>query len=202
MSVIRQKGKSQNGCFKKTKQAKFSEKQTFPTPWYTHTHMCVSGGKKCSFFGKFGFLWFLETLVLRFTLLPYYRRFHSKIYVTEFVINVDFQDKMAGYHVSTCRLLYRYILSIIGIIIGLSAAGCFGGVYHNYHAAGWGLVSGVFALLAFILHVKVRRDSSCSIRPAFFIRLKKIGIFGAVLGVAVFIGYLIKGILVHETGKY
>ena len=33
-SVIRQKGKSQNGCFKKTKHAKFSGKRTFLTPWY------------------------------------------------------------------------------------------------------------------------------------------------------------------------
>ena len=30
-SVIRRKGKSQNGCFKKTKQAKFSKKLTFLT---------------------------------------------------------------------------------------------------------------------------------------------------------------------------
>ena len=30
--VIRQKGESQNGCYKKTKHAKFSEKQTFLTP--------------------------------------------------------------------------------------------------------------------------------------------------------------------------
>ena len=30
--VIRQKGESQNGCFKKTKHAKFSEKLTFLTP--------------------------------------------------------------------------------------------------------------------------------------------------------------------------
>ena len=35
-SVIRQKGESQNGCFKKTKYAKFSEKQTVLTPWYAH----------------------------------------------------------------------------------------------------------------------------------------------------------------------
>ena len=32
MSVIRQKEESQNGCFKKTKHAKFSEKGTFLTP--------------------------------------------------------------------------------------------------------------------------------------------------------------------------
>ena len=31
-SVIRQKGESQNECFKETKHAKFSEKQLFPTP--------------------------------------------------------------------------------------------------------------------------------------------------------------------------
>ena len=31
-SVIRQKGESQNGCFKKTKHAKFSTKRTFLTP--------------------------------------------------------------------------------------------------------------------------------------------------------------------------
>ena len=38
-SVIRQKGEShesQNGCFMKTKHAKFSEKRTFLTPWYAH----------------------------------------------------------------------------------------------------------------------------------------------------------------------
>ena len=33
MSVIRQNGESQNGCFKKTKHAKFSGKQTFLSPW-------------------------------------------------------------------------------------------------------------------------------------------------------------------------
>ena len=33
-SVIRQKGESQNGCFKKTKYVKFSDKRTFLTPWF------------------------------------------------------------------------------------------------------------------------------------------------------------------------
>ena len=56
-SVIRWKGRSQNEFFKKTRHAKFSEKQ-----------------KNCSFFRKFGMLYFLETPVLRFTLFPYYRQ--------------------------------------------------------------------------------------------------------------------------------
>ena len=47
--VIKQKSKYQDGCFKKTKHAKFSEKQTFLTPWYAD---------------KFRVLCFLETPVL------------------------------------------------------------------------------------------------------------------------------------------
>ena len=39
-SVMRQKGESQNGCFQKRKHAKF------------HKCVCVSAGKKGSFFGK------------------------------------------------------------------------------------------------------------------------------------------------------
>ena len=38
-------------------------------------YVCGSGGKKCSFFGKFGVLSFFETPVLKFTLLPYYQRY-------------------------------------------------------------------------------------------------------------------------------
>ena len=49
--VRRQKGESQNGCCKKTKHARFSEKRTFLTP-DTHMYVFVSGGKKSSFFLK------------------------------------------------------------------------------------------------------------------------------------------------------
>ena len=72
---MRQKDKSQNGCYKKTKHehAKFSVKQTFLTT-DTHTYVCVSEGKKHPLFGKFGVLCFLVTPVLRFALLPYYQR--------------------------------------------------------------------------------------------------------------------------------
>ena len=73
-SVMSQNGEFQNGCFKKTKHAKFYEKQTSLIP-DAHTYMCLSGGKKCSFFGKVGVLCFLETPVLRFTLLAYYWRY-------------------------------------------------------------------------------------------------------------------------------
>ena len=42
-SVIKQKGESQNGCFKKTKLAKFSEERTFLTPWYAHVRLRIRG---------------------------------------------------------------------------------------------------------------------------------------------------------------
>ena len=63
-SVIGQKGESPN----------FLKNEDFLPP-DTHTYVCVSGGKKCSFFREFGVLCFLETPVLRFALLSYYRRF-------------------------------------------------------------------------------------------------------------------------------
>ena len=40
----------------------------------TRTYVCKSGGKKCTFFGKFDMICFLETSVLIFALLPCYRQ--------------------------------------------------------------------------------------------------------------------------------
>ena len=42
-SVIRQKGETQNEFFKKTKNAKFSEKRIFLTPWYAHVRVHIRG---------------------------------------------------------------------------------------------------------------------------------------------------------------
>ena len=70
--VIRQKGESQNGCFKKTKYAKFFVKQTFLTPWYAHLLLFpampqlsllvndkAEGVKKCHFESHILFEWYL-----------------------------------------------------------------------------------------------------------------------------------------------
>ena len=76
----KEKGRISKRVFKKTKQMKFSEKQTFLTPWYAHARNTES--KKWSFFGKFGVLCFLETPVLRFPLLPYCRQL-GHLYFTE-----------------------------------------------------------------------------------------------------------------------
>ena len=67
-SVIREKGESQNGCFRKTNMLNFPKKEHFLPP---DTHTCGNFGK---FIGKFDVLCLLETPVLTFALLPYYRR--------------------------------------------------------------------------------------------------------------------------------
>ena len=58
---------------RKQSSPNFLKNQHFLPP-DTHTYVCVLGGKKCSFFGKFGALCFLEISLLRLALLPYYRR--------------------------------------------------------------------------------------------------------------------------------
>ena len=61
------------GVSRKQSTPKFPKNKPFLPP-DTHTYVCVSGGKKCLFFGNFGVLCFLKTPVFIFTLLPYYRR--------------------------------------------------------------------------------------------------------------------------------
>ena len=63
----RQKGESQNGCFKKIEQVKFSEKQTFFTPWYAHVRTCAYQGlRNALFLENLTSFVFLETPVLKF----------------------------------------------------------------------------------------------------------------------------------------
>ena len=59
------------GVSRKQSKPNFAKNEHFLPP---DTLRCVSEGKKCSFFRKFGWLIFLETPVLRFALLPCYRQ--------------------------------------------------------------------------------------------------------------------------------
>ena len=67
------KGRISKRVLQENKAHQISEKRTFLIP-DRHTYVRVSGGKKCSFIGKFIVLYFLVTPVLRFALWPYYRR--------------------------------------------------------------------------------------------------------------------------------
>ena len=71
------KGRNSKGVFQENKARQIFRKTNISYP-LIRTRMCAQqggGSKKCLFFGKFGMLCFPETPVLRFVLLPYYRRF-------------------------------------------------------------------------------------------------------------------------------
>ena len=71
-SVMRQKRANlETNLTRKQSTQNFPKNEHFLPP-DMHTYVCVSGGEKCSIFGKFGMLCFLVTSVLRFALLPYY----------------------------------------------------------------------------------------------------------------------------------
>ena len=74
---------------------------SFILPWkhqkcsrfFGYTYVCISGGKKCSFFGKFGILCFLVTPVLRFALLLYYRPLYGTVFSSCRKQLIDLQNK-------------------------------------------------------------------------------------------------------------
>ena len=62
--VIRRKVESQDDATNKQSTLNFPKNEHFLPP-DAHTNVCISGGKKCLLFGKFGVLCFLVTPVLR-----------------------------------------------------------------------------------------------------------------------------------------
>ena len=86
----KEKGESQNGCFEKTKRT---------------MHVCVSEGNKCSFFRMFDVLCFLERPVLRFAILPYYRRLivHLKVLNGKYVQITSYVNFTVVLECSVCH---------------------------------------------------------------------------------------------------
>ena len=64
--------------FQENKTCQIFRKTSIYYPLIRTTYL-FTGGKKCSFFGKFGMFCFLETSVLRFALLLYYQRVALRI---------------------------------------------------------------------------------------------------------------------------
>ena len=86
------------GVSRKQSTPKFPKNNYFLPP-DTHTYVCVSGGKKCLFFGNFGVLCFLETPVLRFALLPYYRRYIGSYFGQENQINKNLNNNVSVFFI-------------------------------------------------------------------------------------------------------
>ena len=69
MWVTRQKANLKKEVSGKQSMSNFPKIEHF-LPLEMHTYVCVSGGKKCLFFGKSGVLFVLLTSFLRLALLP------------------------------------------------------------------------------------------------------------------------------------
>ena len=98
-SIIRQKYESLNGVTRKQSTPHFPKNEHFLPP-DTHKFVCVSGGKKCSSFGKFDVLCFLVTPVLRYALLPYCGRI-DHTYIESFAVAGSQEFYSALGHFST-----------------------------------------------------------------------------------------------------
>ena len=85
-SVIRQKGESQNGCFKKTKHAKFPKNEHFLPP-DTHTYECVSEGFVFRKIWRALFSWNTRFEIRPFALLPANFRFLNHFLLSWFGFN-------------------------------------------------------------------------------------------------------------------
>ena len=94
-SEIRQKGESQNECYKKPKQIKFSKKRAFLTPWYAYARVRIRD-KRSSFSGKFSVICFLVIPVLKFALLRYYRRLVTQ----KFKSTLEMEDSWKITHIT------------------------------------------------------------------------------------------------------
>ena len=102
------KGRISKRVFQENKTyAKFSEKQTFLTACFRK-----AGGKKCSFFGEFGML-FLETSLLRFALLPYYRRFGLLWYFITKCKRYRYNMRQLFYH----KIRQKFITKLVRFFI-------------------------------------------------------------------------------------
>ena len=69
------KGPFSKRMFQKNKARQIFRKVNISHSLISACTCAYHGGKKCSFFGKFGVLCLLQTAVLKFDFLPYYRRY-------------------------------------------------------------------------------------------------------------------------------
>ncbi|XP_031572677.1 heme transporter hrg1-A-like [Actinia tenebrosa] len=97
------------------------------------------------------------------------------------------------------RTIIKVVFAILGALAGICACFLFAKKYHNVHAAVWAGVSAVFAL--FFLHIvfSVLRDIQRKIPPSRFIIYKVVGAIGTIMGLSVFIAYLVIGATKKES---
>lgn len=97
----------------------------------------------------------------------------------------------------TTSMKFRIGFAIIGILVGLSIGFVFGIVYQNIDTAIWGAISGLFAGVTLVLHLKQVKDKwtrgSTLLRPLIIL-----GVIGQAASVCAAIVYLIVAIVERQ----
>lgn len=96
--------------------------------------------------------------------------------------------------------IIKMTLAIIGAIVGICGCAVFAGKYHNYNAAVWAAVSAKFALFFLLIVFFAHRDVERKIMPVRFKLCIVISGIGMVMGLSVFIAYLVVGATSNERG--
>lgn len=96
--------------------------------------------------------------------------------------------------------IIRVVFAIMGASAGISASIVFSKKYHNENAAAWSGVSAAFAIFFLYMVFSVHRDIQRKIPPSRFILYMFVGAVGAIMGLAVFIAYLVIGATRKESG--
>ena len=121
-SVIRQKDESQNGCFKKTKQAKFPEKRVFLSPWYAHV-FAHQGVRNARFSEKLACFFFLKH---PFWDSPFCLITDEFLFLMEPKIN-DGDDFRNYVKIARCNILFEFYIKLF--------PACFATILQNYYNA-------------------------------------------------------------------
>ena len=94
--------------------------------------------------------------------------------------------------------IVRVTIAIIGVIVGISAAFCFGIVFDNPHAAAWAATSSIFAAISLVVILLVYWKK---LKEWALILFALVGATGIILGSTAIVLYIILGIYDKDSKR-
>ena len=88
-------------------------------------------------------------------------------------------------------LIVRVTIAIVGAIVGVAAAFCFGIIFENPHSAAWAATSSIFAVISLVVILLIYWKR---LKEWALILFALVGATGIILGSTAFVLYIILGI--------
>jgi len=98
---------------------------------------------------------------------------------------------------SKCFMRLRLTFAIIGAVCGVMIFFTFGIQYHNWNCAIWGLISGIFASVTLLVHIRWMQDCWAN-HSRYILPLLVLSGFVMLAGLCSFIAYLSVAIIEHQ----